>query len=238
MRSYGSPVANEFWRTPEKWPNDPPRYVFLARGFDEIGRARFGDKWPRGHLIEASRELSDDELSADDREEAEDARRMWGAVKNEIAKQCLEGRLLTAVRPIEGGEITDLKPEMWNAENLERRFSRCQMSWETPFAKLPFPGTHWIYLKRESLDNYLAGQPHGITATQTPIHMSPYIKLMLHVVEFLNITPDNQPKKADVMDAIRKAHWTGEKPLSKAEIEWMATLIREPESKLGRARKK
>jgi len=241
-------MANEFWRTPDEWPNDPPGYVFLARGFHEIGRALFGDEWPReesptktkltlAQLIEESRELTDDELSKDDEDEAADAHhRMWVAVKDEIVKQCVEGRLISGVRPIEGGKISNLKPEMWNAENLERRFGRCQMSTKDPFATGPTPANHWIFLQRESLDKYLIGQPHSRAATQTPNHISPYLKVMLGVTKSMGITPDNQPKKEEVVTEIRKA-WVGP-PLSKRIVDVMATLVREPESQLGRAKKK
>ena len=35
----------QLWRHPEGWPHDPLNYVFLARAFQEIGRARYGDEW-------------------------------------------------------------------------------------------------------------------------------------------------------------------------------------------------
>ena len=33
------------WPDPTTWPNDFESHVFLARGLDHIGRAKFGDKW-------------------------------------------------------------------------------------------------------------------------------------------------------------------------------------------------
>jgi hypothetical protein len=51
----------------------------------------------------------------------------------------------------------------------------------------------------------------------------------------MQITPQNQPKKELVVDEIKKT-WSG--PLSDKLVKAMATLIREPESQLGRAKKK
>jgi hypothetical protein len=41
----GQLFESSFWRSSEKWPHDPPEFVFLARAFDEIGRAIHGDQW-------------------------------------------------------------------------------------------------------------------------------------------------------------------------------------------------
>jgi hypothetical protein len=255
-------MVSDFRRTPRIWPNDARGYVFLARGFNEIGRASFSDKWPKeevssmadpkkenssvvkralkmkagshGFTADELRELDkDDEVALAD--EAEDARHgMWVVVKNEIVKQCLEGNIVSAVRPIEGGEFIGLLPDMWNTEkNLEHRFRRWQMSLDDPFSTSG--DTHWIFLQREALDSYLIGK-RRTTATQTLIHMSPYLRFMLQVSESMKLTPDHQPKKTDVMDTIRKT-WRG-KPLSEADVQSMATLIREPDSRRGSAKGK
>jgi hypothetical protein len=60
---------------------------------------------------------------------------------------------------------------------------------------------------------------------------------MLSVARKLEITPSNQPKKEVVIEALREA-WTRSPELSDNKIESMATLLREPESELGRARKR
>jgi hypothetical protein len=246
-------MTNRFWRTPGDWPLDPPRYVFLARAFDEIGRALFGDKWSRevtppktkladSQMSEKSQELADNDdlesilLDENEKDNADDEHhRMWVAVKDEILKQCLAGHLVGAVRPTEGGETTDLQAKMWNAEKLGHRFDRCQMSLRHPFATSPKLDPHWIFLSRESLRKYLAAQPYGSVSTETPKHISPYLKIMLIVTERMDITPDKQPKKDEVIAEIDKT-WTG-KQLSRKLAEVMATLIREPESQLGRAKK-
>jgi hypothetical protein len=244
-------VINRFGRARNKWPNDPPGYVFLARAFNEIGPAIFAEKWPKkekptetqftlAQTLDAPEKLSVDELDASDilhDQESNDTERMHRAVKDKVVKGCFEGCLVSAVRAKEGGKMKKLEPEMWNAENLDYRFPRCEMSLATPFKKSPFPETHWIFLERESLDRFLATQlysPNAISTTDH--HMSPYLRAMLAVTESLQITPQHQPKKELVIDEIKRV-WSG-KPLSNKLVDTMATLIREPESQLGRAKKK
>ena len=38
------------WDHPERWPRDTPDYVFLARAFQEIGRARYGNQWTDSYI--------------------------------------------------------------------------------------------------------------------------------------------------------------------------------------------
>ena len=58
----------QLWRHPEEWPHDPLNFVFLARAFQEIGHARYGDEWtdryvepeePPDDCDEAAEELYD-----------------------------------------------------------------------------------------------------------------------------------------------------------------------------------
>jgi hypothetical protein len=244
------PILTHFWRTPSEWPNDPTGYVFLARAFNEIGPLMFGDKWPRqndssktkltyAQLLDAAQQLSDDELSAPDEvddQKAMDAHRMWVAVKDEIVKGCSEGRLVSAVRPKAGGKTEKLEQGMWHSERLDHRFCSCEMSLASPFRKSRLQETHWIYLGRESLGQYFLAQPNSPNVTEMLNHISPYLSVMLAVTKTMQITAQNQPKKESVIDEIIKT-WSGPK-LSQNLVKTMATLIREPESQLGRAKKK
>jgi hypothetical protein len=231
-------MINEFWRTPDEWPNDPPGHVFLARAFDEIGVAMFGEKWPKKEE-KPERELTVEDLDADDlalSETQDEHQTMWVAIKDEIVKQCLKRDLVSAVRAIEGGAMTKVKSEMWNAENLDWRFLHCQMSLRSPFERSPSGGTHWIFLSRESLDQYLMRQPYGPTPFQSPKHLSPYVRFLIFLTEHMGMTSDYQPTKEEVIATIDEK-WTGPK-LSNNLRKVMATLVREPESQLGRAKKK
>jgi hypothetical protein len=230
-------MVNQFWRTPSKWPNDPPGYVFLARAFDEIGAVMFREKWSKKEE-KPERELTVEDLDADDvalSETQDEHQTMWVAVKDEIVKGCSEGRLVSAVRPKEGGKTEKLEVGMWHSERLDHRFCRCEMSLASPFKESRVAETHWIFLQRESLAQYLAARPYSPNVAPPPNHISPYLRVMLAVTKSMQITPQNQPKKELVVDEIKKT-WSG--PLSDKLVKAMATLIREPESQLGRAKKK
>ncbi len=244
-------MMKNFWDDPTEWPRDAPGYVFLARAFDEIGRAFFGDKWPEREdssqvksvavqRYDDLNELTEDELrelDQDDEDLTEDAdTAIRLEIENEIIKRCSEGHLISAVRPVDGGEINELQKWMWNAENLIWRFKRCQMSLKAPFSTGLFDDAHWIYLTRESLDQYLIQQPYGRIPVESPMHLSPYVRFLIFLTKRMGITPENQPKKEQVIATIEQT-WTGSK-LSKNIREMMATLVREPESQGGRGKKK
>ena len=127
--------------------------------------------------------------------------------------------------------MTKVPEDCWNTENLDRRFDRCQMSLIDPFSDAGFD---WIYLTRASLDEYLTGQPYAAPNAPNNVHLSPYLKLMVAISKKMNITPDHQPKKEELI-AVLKEKWTGPDKLSENLVNSMATLLREPDSQRGSA---
>ena len=91
-----SPLNNAFWSKPERWPKDVEGYVFLARAFNEIGKAMFGDYW-LGHEHLAKADWNTDPGLI--------ARR--AAVMDEIARRLGDDDLVAGTRPKVGGAITE-----------------------------------------------------------------------------------------------------------------------------------
>jgi hypothetical protein len=156
---------HQLWNYPERWPHDPPNYVFLARAFREIGRARYGDQWT-DFYIEPEEPPEDCDDAADERydrdcEEAElKFENMHASIARTIAEQSELGNLETMLRHKAGGQMNALEPYVWNTENFGTRFFRCQMSLSQPFqdpARVRFESLYWIYVTRESLDRYIGG---------------------------------------------------------------------------------
>jgi hypothetical protein len=161
-----------FWEYPADWPRDPPGYVFLARAFDEVGRAAHGERWNYVEPAEPEEPPDDceDEIweayeRADEqyeraREQAKvDFQSMRESVARMIAEQCELGNLVTAVRPKRGGEMTELGRHHWNIDDLRRRFFGCGMSLDHPFADHRVSRNDcWIYVTQASLNHYLARQ--------------------------------------------------------------------------------
>jgi hypothetical protein len=156
---------HNLWGYPERWPHDPPNYVFLARAFREIGRARYGDQWTDSY-IEPEEPPEDCDDAADEQydRDCEQAKvkfeNMHASIARTIAEQSELGNLRTALRHKAGGQMNALEPCVWNTENVGTRFFRCQMSLSQPFqdaARVRFEPHYWIYVTRESFDRYIGG---------------------------------------------------------------------------------
>jgi hypothetical protein len=228
-----SPLNNAFWSKPEHWPIDAEGYVFMARAFNQIGKAMFGDYW-LGHEHLATADWNSDPGLI--------ARR--AAVLQEIAKRLQEGGLVAGNRPKEGGPITDTPKTWWNTEldRMAMRFINCEINPKDPFGGPVISARNsWIFIKRNSLDELLERQPFG--PVQIPIadhYLSPYMKIMLSVARKMKISPDNQSRKKLVEQEIINAPLTASLPkkLSDKLLGAMATLIRDPESQAGKAKKR
>jgi hypothetical protein len=185
------------WDYPQSWPHDPPGHVFLARTFNEVGRSHYGQRWRDSDWDDAAAERSwendwDDEHEPkldDDNEkwlayqrtfkrarlifgrERAQIREKRAVVARTITRRCELGTLITAVRPIEGGQVKRLDAHFWNTELIASRFFRCDMSLTNPFEPVrstvarPLAGSRrarersWIYVTHESLKAYLTGKP-------------------------------------------------------------------------------
>ena len=173
------------------WPRDAPEFVFLARAFDQIGRAKYGEHWDERFEIEpwpeagiAKREefaeryerwLEEDEEDErrDDQEQSDEDRTdrqlfhkfviltfreeedraafgaRYGELRNklagEIADQLELGNLVAAARPKISGAFNDLESHNWSGENRVDLVFRCSIA------------HRWIFVRRNSLENYLQG---------------------------------------------------------------------------------
>jgi hypothetical protein len=166
----------QLWRHPERWPHDPLNYVFLARAFGEIGRARYGDEWT-DRYIEPEEPPDDCDEAADEQydrdcEEAElKFENMHASIARAIAEQSELGNLVTALRHRAGGRMNALDPDFWNTEYFGPRFFRCQMSLDQPFedpARVSVGSCYWIYVTRASLDRYIRGGSPAVPAVNPP----------------------------------------------------------------------
>lgn len=95
---------------------------------------------------------------------------------------------------------------------------------------------HTRLITRESLDRYLSAHPFAKPPVGVQHHLSPYMHLMLSVAQRLSITVEHQPKKEIVIEELRRC-WPSSVPRSENLLDAMATLLREPGSQLGRAKK-
>lgn len=254
-RSRHAMFDEDFWDDPDVWPNDTSEYLFLARAIEKIGCLQFGDKWDEKppSIERPPEDAADDvwekyESDSDQQVEALKAAvvSMRKSTAHKIAEECRNGNFITGLRPLEGGECIQLDTSAWNTEYIyvQDRFYRCKMFPKRPFAVpsrkkyLAEQDACWIFVRRDSIAKLLALSVSE-RAAQLP-HLSPYLVVMLEVATKLNISRTNQPKKSQVVAEITEA-WKfradlhGE--LSEKLCQTMATLVREPSSRLGRAKK-
>jgi hypothetical protein len=160
-------------------------------------------------------------------------------VQREIVIRCESEELKSAIRPRVGGEMNPIPRNWWNTENWAYRFALCQLDPTDPFGSDVSGERHyWVFVTEESLKQFVAKQRHGTKAEDyDAFHLSPYLKMMLAANKRLAISPDNQPKKEVVLAELR-ACWKGPVELSDRLLHAAATMLREPESQLGKASKR
>ena len=152
------------------------------------------------------------------------------------------GRLATALRGFDGGPEYPADQAFWYTENFWSRFHTCQVHPERPYGRDVMPsGGLLIYIDRQSLETLLKGdtaeqRSNEALAKAANHYVSPYVACMIEISEALGISPGHQPKKESLKGEILK-YWRGAEQLSAKDIDSMATLLRDPASKAGRAKK-
>jgi hypothetical protein len=165
----------------------------------------------------------------------------WNTLKELFQAALSEGQVKSFLRPIAGGAfIGPLDASVWNVDDCSGRFETCQMR-AMPFQDpSPENNLHWIYVDKGDLEHALLAQPSKLTEADKTLQISPYLCVMLEVCRKLAITPDNQPNKDAVVYEIRnlwEERYQHLKPISNHLLEAMGTLVREPDSQLGRGKK-
>lgn len=170
---------------------------------------------------------------------------------NRFADVCLRlhqafksGAIETATRGHDGGIETPAHRSLWYTENVLGRFYTCQVNLADPYK--PTIATHGAYLFVERLSFLEAVAPRQQTPTseQSPPsnfeplkYLSPYLRCMIDATIALGLNEADTRKKEEIMHAIPQ-HWPGRRDeLTDEDIRRMATFMREPEHKKGRAKK-
>lgn len=177
-------LDGSYWRTPSERPRLNDDYIFIADALERVGSET--PEWT-GDEISVMDNQSDDPRY----ERLQTAMRLIAdAGRNEHVKTYLW-------RP--GTAVKEAPVEIWHGSVDRLRFAQCTADDRGHKALL--------FFKTDSLARLLA----KVNCMSGPIppnsdiplfHLSPYLKLMLAVVEQLGVTKDNQPKKLQVEHAI------------------------------------
>ncbi len=160
-------------------------------------------------------------------------------VAERMAKDCASGKLQTFARLKEGGALKRLKFHIWNVDDIMIRFYKCDISLEHKFSSSAAANTHWIFIGRGDSFEAMLGETRNKSAVSIvggQPHRSIFLKFMLQISDEMQISPEHQPLKKTIEELIDKK-WTGEY-LGKNKRGMMATFIREPESQMGKTKKK
>lgn len=160
---------------------------------------------------------------------------------NDFKRFCVEKKLKTYLRPVGGGKFDDALPWWaWNGEAIAKRFIVYCMNPSDPFTQKPqLIASHWIFVDRADLDaviGVIGGEKKLTVLPVKDLYLSPYMRCALDTIRALGITPDNMPKKEEAIAALGD-HWHGEGELSEKMKECIAKVIRDEDSRSGRASK-
>ncbi len=177
---------------------------------------------PRGKAN--ARELTQDEwtearnlLSEQQAAQRASVSRMKG-VERALVDGAESGALLTAYRPVKGGQFTDMPTWWWNTEKIANRLCRCQINPSDPFG-IGFAGDGFclIFVERESFGTLIDGlRKDPESSADSHQDNSP-----LAEVEFYELVSLPGKKQQAVFSAIKSVWSDGRVPrlLSIADIE-------------------
>jgi hypothetical protein len=157
--------------------------------------------------------------------------------KEKLRDRCASGKLVGAYR-WDSGDHTAIEKTRWNTEKYLEWLKNGYVRLSDVAALYGGGGsdTHYLFVENEGLEALKAAAPDTISVPSEPGYLSPYLRLMIAVSHELNMSPDHQPKKADVEAKIREISKRPGMPImGKTLVEHAATLIREYASQAGAA---
>ncbi|MER8831537.1 hypothetical protein [Mesorhizobium sp. M0909] len=248
----GKAVYGEAWTGAEPISNDPFNFPRIPLLGGKLGRLTQSSAKPwqkesinsllRKHRPEFGRTpveyraygpkplvFSEDEWSAglDLAEQADESltalrARFDGAVAH-IVRACAEGELVSALRPKEGGKMSDPLPaHMWHTERAAVRFDWGQMNPHKPFdSGVGGDAYQFVYFGRESLDRLKASiSKAGTRPAQQPNEVSGS-KAKAFEREFRRIVDASPTRRTHSKEALYKlAH-----QVSKREVDRIRGLV-------------
>lgn len=159
-----------------------------------------------------------------------------------LARTFRNGIVQTSARAFNGGPEQPLDWSLWNTEYHWSRFDCCRIDPNQPFDARPaWNGGHWLFveitsferaLRRHQDENYSSAELEALSH----VYLSPYVRCMIEASTQLGLTLENQSKTEVLISEIPK-FWRHAAELSGRDLNSMATLMREPESKAGRGKK-
>ena len=166
-------------------------------------------------------------------------------VCSRLVRAFRSGSINTATREVDGGEMWEQSQWFWNTENFWGRFHTCRVDSLSPFhAGAVVEDGDYIFVELASYEAAIKPAPQETRPEPVELrapteleYISPYLHCMIAATRGLKITADDQRKKDEIIAALPD-YWKGPGSLTATDIGHMATLMRDPEYKRGRGRRK
>jgi hypothetical protein len=158
--------------------------------------------------------------------------------KEKLRDLCAKGELAAAYRWEHSGDHSAIEPTRWNTEKYLTWLQNGYVYFSDVGSSYGGSGSekHYLFIENEGLEALKAAAPDTISVPSEPGHLSPYLRLMIAASHELNVSPDHQPKKADVEAKIREISKRPGMPyMEKTAVGYAAMFIRETESQAGAA---
>ncbi|MBN9069702.1 MAG: hypothetical protein J0H60_25565, partial [Rhizobiales bacterium] len=158
--------------------------------------------------------------------------------KEKLRDLCAKGELVGAYR-WDSGDHKPIEPTRWNTEKYLEWLKKGYVPYSDVGSS--YGGSygyheHYLFIENEGLEALKTPAPNTISVPSEPSYLSPYLRLMIAVSQELNMSPDHQPKKADVEAKIREISKRPGMPIMGIKaVGYAATFIREVESQAGAA---
>ncbi len=169
-------------------------------------------------------------------------RRMFDEVQLHLVQEAEAGRITFGSRPLPGGEPKPMPRDWWFTDRYRMRFETLTIDPENPFSQTTPDNkiAHHLFVQVDGLEGLLGRASHADNSNRQPSvieNLSPYMRLMLEVQDYLQIDSSAPPKKMSIVHEIQSRWSAYDLPASANLVSAMATLLRDPESQAGRGRK-
>jgi hypothetical protein len=201
-------------------------FAYLEHGCD--GRSLSDDDWSMAC------DMSQDEWSI-----GLGNQRMFREVQDRIVTEAEAGRIVVGSRPLCGGEPAPTPRSWWFTDQYGARFAQLTIDPSDPFSvEKPAPDlAHQLFVRAADLPALLTDWEGPVDTAASTAMLSSYLRLMLDVAQSMGISPAVQPKKEIIVCELQ-ARWAAYGlPPSNNLMNAAASLLREPESQAGRAKK-
>ena len=191
------------------WPVASDEYLYCWQALIEVGKALHGDEWSFYDLLAMVPQRPPGMVRAEARSPVKEDDAFWDREAKKWQGNWSAHKRLSAAIEWFGDELRNSRVAAFTLKSgrmlkVEQGYWFGKAAHGAAFSAGQIGG-YFLFIDRDALTARLAllrEREIAVPSTAEELHLSPYMKLMLAVVEQLDVTKDNQPKKVEVEHAI------------------------------------